>query len=140
MTATDNAFLMRIKCENCAKDVEAQLITGNIAYPHRQDLYNLYFWRCPECSNFVGTHKNSNKHAPLGTIPSPQLKQARIKAHYYIDRLWKEKLYKRPEVYKLISDYMGYRYHNATTRTVEECEKAIAYAKQLYEEVKNDSN
>ena len=23
MTATDNAFLMRIKCENCAKDVES---------------------------------------------------------------------------------------------------------------------
>lgn len=122
-----------IKCENCKKEINANLIKGDVIYPHRPDLYSLYFWQCPICKNYVGTHKNSNKHAPLGTIPYQELKQARIKAHYYIDRLWKEKLYKRPEVYKLISDYMGFHYHNGCTRSVEECEKALNYAKNLYQ-------
>lgn len=131
---------MILRCENCAKDVETLLITGDIAYPHRQDLYNLYFWQCPQCKSFVGTHKNSKHHAPLGTIPSQELKQARIKAHFFIDRLWKEKIFTRKQVYKLLSEYMSFAYHNGTTRNVEECEKAIAYAKYLYTNQKDITN
>lgn len=125
-----------IRCENCQKEVDALLITGDIAYPHRKDLYSLNFWQCPYCKNFVGTHKNSKKHVPLGSIPSQNLKQARIKAHFYIDKLWKDKLYTRKEVYQLISNYMGFPYHNGTTRSIEECEKAINYAKELYHQNK----
>lgn len=131
---------MIIRCENCKKEVAALLITGAIAYPHRKDLCNLYFWQCPICKNFVGTHKNSTKHIPLGSIPNKELKYARMKAHYYIDKLWKEKLYTRQEVYQLISDYMGFRYHNATTRNAEECEKALNYAKELYRNKKRRGN
>lgn len=133
MPTTQNIF-----CLCCNKEIKASLKTGDKIYPHRKDLYNLYFWQCPKCGNFVGTHKNSPKHAPLGNIPSIELKKARISAHYYIDRLWKSKLYTRADVYKLISKEMGYSYHTGTTRTIEECNKAKDIAIKLYERSKTN--
>lgn len=121
-----------IFCVKCQKEVNANLITGKQAYPHRPDLYKKYFWKCPVCGNFVGCHKNSKTHEPLGVIPTLELKKARMKAHYFIDRLWQSGKYTRKQVYKLLSSYMGYHYHTATTKTLEECEKVITKAKELW--------
>lgn len=121
-----------IYCCNCQKNVNAELINGNKVYPHRKDLYNLYFWQCQNCKGFVGTHKNSLKHKPLGVIPTKELKQARQKLHFYMDRLWKSGKIKRGKLYSEISEYVGYPYHNAETRTVAECEKVLKFIKDKY--------
>lgn len=119
-------------CCNCNKDTDAKLVKGNIVYPHRPDLSHLYFWQCPACKGFVGTHKNSPEHKPLGCIPTKELKSARKKLHFYMDRLWKSGNIKRSKLYAEISTYVGYTYHNGETRSIDECEKVLNYIKEKY--------
>lgn len=125
---------MNIFCIKCNKDVEANLVTGEIIYPHRPDLYNLKFYQCPVCKNYVGTHKGTVK--PLGCIPTNELKQARIKVHNKLDYLWKSGKYKRYKIYKALSKYFGYEYHNGQTKTIEECQKAEEFLVKNFYEVK----
>ena len=74
---------MKIFCNECNKEVHANLVTGDNVYPHRQDLYNLHFWICPNCSAFVGTHKNSPDHKPLGTLAGPNLQMEKLGSFQY---------------------------------------------------------
>ena len=113
-------------CCACNADVNARLTTGREIYPHRSDLARLPFWRCDACGNFVGCHhQTSNPTAPLGCIPTPQLKEARKHLHALIDPLWQSGRISRVALYKAISDAVGWKYHTAKTRTVEEAR--IAY-------------
>ena len=77
-----------IYCCGCATDVNANLKSGKDIYPHRADLHSLPFWMCPTCKNFVGCHhKTRNRTAPLGCIPTTELKNARRHLHALIDPL-----------------------------------------------------
>lgn len=114
---------MQIYCVECKQDVEAEAITGKEAYPHRKDLYNLKFYKCPKCNNFVGTHKGTN--IPLGCIPNKELKQRRMQIHSIMDRLWKEGRIKRGELYKQISSKIGHEYHTGNTKSIEECKQIL---------------
>ena len=127
---------MNIFCVKCNKNTEANLVTGKIIYPHRTDLYHLKFYQCPICKNYVGTHKGTDK--PLGCIPTYELKQARIRVHDKLDYLWKSGKYKRHDIYKALSKYFGYEYHNGQTRTVEECAQAENFLINKFYEVEND--
>lgn len=121
---------MKLLCINCNKEVEAELVTGAIIYPHRPDLAKKYFYKCPICGEYVGCHPDSTK--PLGCIPSKELRQARIKVHDKLDILWKSGKYKRAEIYKTLSEHFGYKYHNGNTQTVKECEEAIRVLEKEY--------
>ena len=121
---------MKLECINCNKDVDAELVTGNIIYPHRPDLKNRNFYKCPLCGEYVGCHPNTIK--PLGCIPSKELRQARIKVHNKLDILWRSGKYKRAEIYKTLSEHFGYKYHNGNTKTVTECEEAIQVLEREY--------
>lgn len=123
---------MKLWCVQCQKDVEAELKTGDIIYPHRPDLANKNFYKCPHCKNYVGCHPNTIK--PLGCIPSEELKKARIRVHDKLDVLWKSGKYKRSAIYKTLSEHFGYRYHNGNTKTVAECLEAIEVLKKNYGE------
>lgn len=126
----------KIFCVECNQEVDAVLKTGKDIYKHREDLYYLFFWQCPKCSNYVGTHKNSfRKHKPLGVIPNEALKKIRMKTHFYIDRIWKKRLMHRNKVYDFISEKLGYRYHTGTTKSIDECNKAINISIKLYDDV-----
>ena len=127
--------MANIFCVECNKYIKANLVTGEIIYPHRPDLYNVKFYQCPICKNYVGIHKGTIE--PLGCIPTPELKQARIKVHNKLDYLWKSGKYKRHKIYKALSGHFGYRYHNGTTKSIEECNKAIEFLEQNFE-AKND--
>lgn len=110
-------------CVQCQKEVNAELTTGDIVYPHRPDLASKNFYKCPHCGNFVGCHPNTLK--ALGCIPTPELKQARVKVHNKLDYLWKSGKFKRAEIYKKLSKHFGYSYHSGNTKSVEECMEAI---------------
>lgn len=88
-------------------------------------MYSLPFWVCDKCSNFVGCHhKTKNPTNPLGVIATKEIKNARIYIHAALDPLWKDGKFTRKELYKKISNEIGYEYHTAELKTIEEARKA----------------
>ena len=117
---------MLIHCVQCDSDVEARLTDGTEIYPHRHDLRELPFWKCDTCNNFVGCHhKTSNRTHPLGCIASKELKAARSHIHKILDPLWKSGKFNRKEIYAKISEKIGWGYHTAHLKSLEE-------ARQVY--------
>lgn len=78
---------IQIYCTVCKQDVAAQECYGRHIYLRRPDLDDKRFYMCPTCRNYVGTHKDGR---PLGTIPSPELRDQRKWVHNVIDRYWLE--------------------------------------------------
>lgn len=112
---------MKIFCCTCNTKVTARLTDGKEIYPHRKDLYSLPFWKCDSCNNFVGCHhKTKNRTKPLGVIASKEIKNARIKIHEILDPIWKSKQLSRSELYRILTDELGYQYHTAEIKTIEE--------------------
>lgn len=125
---------MNIFCCNCKKEVSAILTNGEEIYPHREDLYKLNFYKCRECNNSVGCHKNYKKiPKPLGVIASKEIKEKRILIHSIIDPLFLSGKIERTKLYKLISDELGYTYHTANIKTLEEADKIIHIIKNIKE-------
>lgn len=123
---------MLIYCVGCAADVNARLTSGKEIYPHRADLHSLPFWKCDTCRNFVGCHhKTTKKTAPLGCIPTPELKNARMHLHALIDPIWQSGKMKRRAVYEAISNQVGWNYHTAKTRSMEEARAAYKAARLI---------
>ena len=113
---------MKIYCCTCEKKVRARLTNGVEIYPHRSDLKDIPFWKCDTCGNHVGCHhKTKSRTYPLGCIASIEIKKARSRIHKLLDPLWKDHGYKRRDLYKHISDKIGWEYHTAHLRTLEEC-------------------
>lgn len=117
-----------IYCCGCSAKVEARLTSGHEIYEHRLDLYDLPFWICDTCKNYVGCHhKTANPTQPLGCIPTKEIKAVRIKIHAVLDPLWKSGRYNRKELYAIISARMGskHRYHTAQIRSVDEARQVL---------------
>lgn len=112
---------MKIYCCNCKKEIDAVMINGSAAYRNRHDLCVLSFWQCTVCKSFVGTHKTKDKmFHPLGCIATPEIKKARMNLHAIIDPLWKNKKIGRKKLYEMISEFLGYEYHTAETKNLDE--------------------
>lgn len=127
----------RLYCCACEGDVDARLTDGREIYPHRADLAKLPFWRCDACGNFVGCHhKTKNRTAPLGCIASPELKEARKHLHALIDPIWQSGRMPRRKLYEAISSRVGWKYHTAKTRTVDEARTAYRAVQAIQKEMK----
>lgn len=112
---------MRIFCVACKGDIEARLANGAEIYPHREDLHELPFWKCDECKNYVGCHhKTKNRTRPLGNIPTKELRNARRHIHGILDPLWQTGSRHRSDIYNMISQKIGWRYHTANIRSIDE--------------------
>lgn len=122
-----------IFCCGCQRDVEARLTCGSETYAHRPDLYNLPFWKCDGCGNFVGCHhKTKNRTRPLGVIPTPEIKTLRSEIHCVIDPIWKSGRVGRRELYGMIAHLIGVEeYHTAEIRSVEQAREVKRVAKEL---------
>ncbi|AUG88373.1 hypothetical protein PQC39_gp009 [Vibrio phage Vp_R1] len=120
---------MNIFCCECGTEVVARLTNGKEVYPHREDLFNLPFWKC-DCGNFVGCHyKTDNPTKPLGCIPNPEIKKARGHIHALLDPIWESGKITRTGLYKRLSDKLGYKYHTAEI-------KCIVEARRVYSEIR----
>lgn len=127
---------MKIYCVACGKDVHALFVTGRTVYPHRRDLSPLPFWQCTTCNNFVGCHyKSDNPTKPLGCIPTPELKKARMHIHNLIDIVWKSGLATRSKLYAKLSERLGKDYHTAEIRSIEEARNVYRTALDLLREI-----
>jgi hypothetical protein len=115
---------MKIYCCGCKKEVKSRLTDGKEIYPNRPDLYSLPFWKCDTCNNYVGCHhKTKNRTKPLGCIPTKEIKNARQHIHAILDPIWKNGHMKRGEIYKIISQKIGYQFHTADIKSVEDARK-----------------
>ena len=124
---------MLIYCVACASEVNARLTRGEEIYPHRPYLFNLPFWRCDNCNNYVGCHhKTRTPTKPLGVIPNEEIRAARRYIHALIDPVWMYGKMGRRQVYSKLSNYLGYKYHTAELRTVEQCREVYKAAKWIF--------
>ncbi len=129
---------MIIYCCECKSDVEARLSNGKEIYPHRSDLALLPFWICDVCGNFVGCHhKTSKPTTPLGCIPTPELKKARNHIHTLLDPIWQQGLINRSKLYKMIGERVGWRYHTAKIRSIDEARNCYRHIRQIKQELEH---
>lgn len=129
---------MNLYCCGCGKDVSARLTGGREIYPRRPDLFDLPFWRCDACKNFVGCHhKTKNPTAPLGCIPTPEIKNARNHIHALLDPLWQGGKMNRRALYAEISKRVEWNYHTAKIRSVEEARKVYRIVRDIAKELKD---
>ena len=123
-----------IYCTQCEKDVNARLTNGEEIYPHRFDLSDTPFWICDPCGNYVGCHhKTKERTKPLGVIPTVSVRALRSAIHKRIDPYWRGGgMYTRTEVYKIISDELGYQFHTANIRTESEARQVLDIVNDLF--------
>jgi hypothetical protein len=123
---------MRLHCCGCNDTVFPRLTDGSEIYPHRPDLKDLPFWKCDECENFVGCHyKTKNRTRPLGCIPTPEIKKARQHIHAILDPIWQSGKMSRKKLYGIISEKIGWTYHTANIRNIEEARNIYRIIKEL---------
>ena len=94
-------------CPYCVKD--AELVGGDVIYPHRPDLFALKFWRC-SCGAYTGTHKDSPTHKPKGGLAHEPLRKARIAAHAAFDKRWQRRTHtaeSRSRAYGWLREQLG---------------------------------
>jgi hypothetical protein len=118
-------------CCQCQTDIDARLTSGAEVYPHRPDLATLPRWRCDDCGNHVGTHHKTDKPTrPLGNIPSPEIKRARIHIHELIDPAWQSGAIKRKAIYAHLTKVLGRQYHTGELRTLDEARAVYVAARE----------
>ena len=129
---------MKYYCTGCGKDVDARLTNGEERYPHRPDLYEIPFWRCDGCGNYVGCHwKTRSPLTPLGCIASPDILNARKHIHNVLDPIWKSGKMSRGAIYGYLTGELkhkyrrehpkgglSYQYHTGEIRSIEEARDA----------------
>lgn len=126
---------MELYCCGCASNVEARLTDGGEIYPHRNDLHELPFWKCDACGNFVGCHHKTRKRTrPLGCIPTPEISNARKHIHALLDPMWKSGKVGRSDLYAKLSTKLGWKYHTAKIRSIEEARTVYRLVRELSEE------
>lgn len=132
---------MIIYCVGCEHDVDALLCTGKEMYPHREDLWHIPFWKCPDCPAFVGCHwKTKNRTKPLGVLATKEMKDARKKIHAVLDPLWKRGLIKRGKAYAHIRRQLGYEYHTGELRTLDEARIVYRIVADLHNQLIYERN
>lgn len=123
---------MEILCCHCEQKVEARLTNGKEIYPHRKDLWEHPYWKCDTCSNYVGCHwKTNNPTKPLGSIPFPLLRHWRIFIHSQLDPLWTDGNWKRKELYKYLTNNLGWHFHSSAIRTIEEAQQVFKLIQRI---------
>ena len=90
-------------CSYCNN--EAELVNGDVIYPHRPNLHHLRFWQCAPCDARVGCHEGTER--PLGRLANAELRQAKMAAHAVFDPLWKGGPMTRNTAYGWLADQLG---------------------------------
>ncbi len=116
---------MTVHCDYCGNS--AQLVSGAIIYPHRKDLHGRRFWKCDPCNAYVGCHKNSPRHIPLGRLANAELRFWKQEAHANFDPIWKSGLMERRAAYDWLADKMKIDFNDCHIGmfTIEQCKDVV---------------
>jgi hypothetical protein len=90
------------RCIECGK--EAELVYGDVIYPHRADLFSKRFWLC-ECGAYCGCHGVTSR--PLGNPCGRETRIARMAAHDLFDPIWRSREMDRRGAYTWLAERMG---------------------------------
>lgn len=110
---------MRAYCCECQKNLDCELVKGDAIYPHRPDLFDLDFIRCPVCGNYTGKYEGERP-----VLPTRHIRSCRYKAHRALDKIWRDRN-KRSEYYKYMSDCFDKNFHWGEMMSDEEADKAL---------------
>lgn len=99
------SYEITVMCDYCAQP--AELATGAAVYPHRPELAHLFFWECVPCAAYVGCHKQSPKHEPMGRLANSDLRNWKRRAHEAFDPRWRDGKEFRGKSYKWLADKLG---------------------------------
>lgn len=93
-------------------------------------------WDCRPCDAYVGVHKNSLHHWPLGTLANRELREWRKRAHRVFDPLWKSGRMKCREAYGIMREMMNLDEEDAHIAmfTVEQCQRLIEICTSIVKE------
>jgi len=126
----------QIHCCGCDAKVNARLTNGAEIYPHLSALAALPLWRCDTCGNYVGCHhKTGNPTNPLGNIPTKEIRNARQHIHRVLDPLWQTGRMNRKAIYARITAEIGWKFHTAKIRSVEEARAIYRIVQTIASEV-----
>ena len=121
-----------IYCCGCQTNVTARLTYGREIYSHRPDLFDIPFWKCDVCGNYVGCHyKTADRIRPLGVIPTPEIRNARKEIHKILDPIWKSGRMSRSQLYSRLNKELNYVYHTAEIRDLEEARRIWKIVKRI---------
>lgn len=95
---------VRVICPYCDKD--AVLVKDTEVYRRS---YGGMVWFCKPCMAWVGCHRNSKDHKPLGRLANAELRRWKQNAHRVFDPMWKAKI-RRDECSKHKARSAGYRW------------------------------
>ncbi len=120
-------ILEDLVCADCGSSMKIQ-----------EAAYGLFYAcvRRPECSGALGAHSDGR---PKGVPGNAVTRQARIRAHYVFDQIWKDRLKTRSAAYKWLRQALG------TERTQghiacldqEACERLIVLVYRDYPSLRN---
>lgn len=93
----------------------ARLVTGDVIYPDvvTATVAEALFWQCEPCDAYVGTHRNSSRAAPFGSLANAELRKMRRRVHALFDPLWQSGEMKRNEAYGWLAARLGIEQHRA---------------------------
>ncbi len=93
-------------------------------------------WTCSKCGAYVGCHKDSMDHLPLGILADPELRQWRMKIHNVFDMLWiykmKKTMFSKHQSRRLAYQWLGKTLQMEANEchialfTLEQCKKAYS--------------
>ena len=134
---------MTVICDYCGQ--AANLVTGEVIYPHRRDLYHLKFWHCDNGhpSAYVGCHKPGNGQGdgdkPLGRLADKVLRKAKGNAHQSFDWLWQDGIMKRNDAYAWLAEQLGINQEdcNIGLMDVATCNRVVDLCMNKLEEHRN---
>lgn len=83
----------------------AVLVSGAVIYPHRVDLHQKPFWKCPDHDAYVGCHPGTKN--PLGRLADAATRRLKLNAHAAFDPLWRNKHMTRSQAYRWLAEKLG---------------------------------
>lgn len=100
---------IRVVCPYCK--AQAQIVEAAEVYKNTSFRAKRYakLWLCKPCWAYVGTHRFSKKHAPLGSLANAELRDLRQKVHALFDPLWKKKM-QQNKVTRVKARLAGYKW------------------------------
>lgn len=126
---------MTPRCPYCLHP--AELVTGDVLYPHRPDLRVKNFWRCLPCRAHVGCHPvgNGDGTKPMGGLANAALRQERMAAHAAFDDLWRNGEMSRRQAYKWLASMLDLPYRDTHIGEFDatQCRAVVAAVRQRME-------
>lgn len=125
---------MRVFCAVCNDTKDGIMLTGRDVMPKVYQVASDIFHKCPDCGNYVGSHKSNKK--PLGVIVTKEVRIERKSIHEIMDRMIKSNKCAKAELYDLVTKKIGRAYHTASLYNMDECK----IVREALHEINSDFN